>query len=322
MNKVFFQLVLFVFFLFIIPNHYLIGQKVTDSLVLPTTLVKIKKEKKIAVSELSALIETDTLHSKIEKEVTDSINKLMEEYWANNAFNPYSNTFLKYPFNVTFTDTVFTSPIERKKVITSRYGWRWGRPHHGIDIDLISGDPVKAILDGKVRFVRYHGGHGKTVIIRHKNGLETVYAHLSKQLVKENDTVIKGQVIGKGGVTGNARGSHLHLEVRYQGQSINPEYLFDFNEDNTIRSKELWVTKKWTNPLKHRSTRKSRVTVYTSQEDAIAGKEAAPAVYIIRKGDTLWSIAKTHQLSVNQLCKLNAIKKTSKLKIGQRIVLN
>ncbi|NAS31104.1 peptidoglycan DD-metalloendopeptidase family protein [Flavobacteriaceae bacterium R38] len=246
----------------------------------------------------------------------------MEEYWANNTFNPYSDTFLKFPFNISFSDTVYASPIDRKKVVTSRYGWRWGRPHHGIDIDLISGDNVRAILDGKVRYVRYHGGHGRTVVIRHENGLETVYAHLSKQLVKENDTVVKGQIIGKGGVTGNARGSHLHLEVRYQGKSINPEYLFDFNKENNIRSKELWVTKKWTNPLKHRSTRRSRVTVYTTEEEAILGKEAESTVYIIRKGDTLWKIARMHQLSVNQLCRLNSIKKTSKLRIGQRIVLN
>ena len=86
-------------------------------------------------------------------------------------------------------------------VVTSRYGWRWGRPHRGIDIDLYTGDKVMALFDGKVRYVRYVLGHGQVVVIRHDNGLETIYSHLSRQLVKPNQLVKKGEVIGKGGTT-------------------------------------------------------------------------------------------------------------------------
>ncbi len=317
----FYRLTASVFLILFLSSYSIIAQtKTNDSLTKPLIL-ELEGKKKMVLPDLSVFIEEDNI---IQQEI-DSLfedNSFMEEYWATNTFNPYMTSLLKYPFNISFKDSSYTSPIERKKVITSRYGWRRGRAHHGIDIDLISGDDVRAMFDGKVRYVKYHGGHGKTVIVRHNNGLETVYAHLSKQLVKENDTVLKGQVIGKGGVTGNARGSHLHLEVRYKGQSINPEYLFNFNEENNIRAKELWVTKKWTNPLKHRSTRQSKIITYSSLDDALSNKKPESTIYVIKRGDTLWSISRNHQLSISQICKLNAIRKNAKLKIGQRLVLN
>jgi len=149
-----------------------------------------------------------------------------------------------------------TRYLTHKMVVTSRYGWRHGRPHQGIDIDLETGDYVKALLGGKVRYARRHGGHGKTIIIRHDNGLETVYAHLSEYWVKEDQRIEKGQIIGQGGISGNARGSHLHLEVRYQGKSIHPEYLFEFTDETKIRSNTIVVTKKWMAPRLHKSTKK------------------------------------------------------------------
>lgn len=318
MNSSFYQFTAKTLFLFLVFNYSLTAQTASDSLIPSIMIYKIEGKRTVALPNLAALI--DTVSYKVDS--FPEKNPLMENHWATDTFNPYEETKLNYPFNLSFGDSAYSSPIDRKKVVTSRYGWRRGRPHHGIDIDLISGDDVKAIFDGKVRYVNYHGGHGKTIIIRHENGLETVYAHLSKQLVKINDTVYKGDVIGKGGVTGNARGSHLHLEVRYQGKSINPEYLFDFTENNTIRSSELWVTKKWTNPLKHRSTRQSKIMVYNTLEDISSSKKIENNSYIIKKGDTLWNIAKKYQLSVTQLCGLNSIKKTTKLKIGQRLILN
>ena len=159
------------------------------------------------------------------------------ENWNTKVFNPYKKLAKEYPLQIKFDDSTYASPIPRKKVITSRYGWRNRRAHNGIDIDLITGDRVMSMFDGVVRYVNYHSGHGKTVVVRHFNGIETVYAHLSKYLVKVNDTVQKGQVIGAGGTSGNARGSHLHLEVLFQGIPIHPEYVFDFsNEDNSVRS--------------------------------------------------------------------------------------
>ncbi len=242
--------------------------------------------------------------------------------WNNQRFNPYKGENISFPFRLTFDSERFSSPINRKMVVTSRYGWRRGRPHQGIDIDLQTGDSVRSILDGKVRYARYHGGHGNTVIVRHYNGLETVYAHLSKFLVKENDEIKKGQAIAKGGVTGNARGSHLHLEIRYHGKSINPEYLFEFTDDTEVRSDTVFVTRKWTTPHYHRSTRKSNVIVHTSLNDIAILAEQQQKVYTVRKGDTLYRIANRHGLPISEICKINSIRRNSVLKIGQQIIIS
>lgn len=245
-----------------------------------------------------------------------------EEMWDNKRFNPYTNTSLSFPVEIKFKDSLFASPVDKKMVVTSRYGWRRGRPHQGIDIDLWVGDNVNSILDGKVRYVGYHGGHGKTVVIRHDNGLESVYAHLSKYLVNINDEVKKGDPIGIGGVTGNARGSHLHLEIRYHGKSINPEYLFEFtNETPDIRSDQLFVTRKWMTPRYHRSTRKSSIVLCTSIEDATSVHITEQQVYRVKKGDTLHRIANKYGLAVSEICKMNAIRYNQVLKIGQEIIL-
>ena len=201
----------------------------------------------------------------IQQKKVDSLKDLVVfEKWDNFRFNPYREELKKYPFHIQFVDSTYASPINRKKVITSRYGWRKGRAHQGIDIDLITGDDVMAMFGGVIRFAGYSSGHGKTVVIRHYNGLETAYAHLSKYAVKVNDTVKKGQTIGLGGTTGNARGSHLHLVVSYKGSFINPEYLFDFGKENKIRKQSQWVTKNWAAAHFHTSRKQSNMAFYNS----------------------------------------------------------
>ncbi|WP_164914068.1 M23 family metallopeptidase [Aquimarina sediminis] len=260
----------------------------------------------------------DILLDKIEDQNTEVFNSK----WDNQVFNPYWNENLTLPFQLEFNEEDFSSPVNGKMVVTSRYGWRRGRPHQGIDIDLHTGDSVKTILGGKIRYVGYHGGHGNTIVVRHHNGLESVYAHLSKILVKENDDVKRGDVIGKGGVTGNARGSHLHLEVRYHGKSINPEYLFEFAKETKIRSDVLFVTKKWVTPRYHRSTRKSNIVVHTTIDDIARIEEEQKKIYTVRKGDTLSRIANKYGLAISQICKTNSIRSNSVLKIGQQIIIN
>jgi len=261
----------------------------------------------------------DSLTLKIK---TDSLRTaIMQEKWDTINFDPYRYQAKKYPFQISFTDSTYASPIPKRKVITSRYGWRNRRPHKGIDIDLITGDNVMAMFDGKVRYIKYHSGHGKTIIVRHYNGLETVYAHLSKYLVKVNDTVKKGQVIGKGGTTGNARGSHLHLVASYKGAFINPEYLFRFNSKNTIRNQNIWVTKDWTTPYLHSSKRQSKIVLLDTYEKAIASQKKQKQIYVIKKGDTLSGIASKYRIPITKICKTNGIAKTSTLKIGQKLVL-
>lgn len=259
----------------------------------------------------------------IQDHKSDSLAQVfMTEHWDTTIFNPYKGYRQTFPFGIVFTDSTYTSPIARKKVVTSRYGWRNRRAHKGIDIDLITGDAVMALFDGKVRSVKTFPGLGKTVVVRHYNGLETVYAHLSKQLVKANDTITKGTIIGKGGNTGNSRGSHLHLIVSYKGVYINPEYLFEFTEENSIRSQELWITRRWATPYLHNAKRQSNILVATTYDEAILNEEQQKKIYTVRKGDTLSKIANRHHTSITAICKENSIRKTSTLRIGQQLVVN
>ncbi len=241
--------------------------------------------------------------------------------WNTQVFNAFKEELVRFPVQLKFDDTFYASPILKDMVITSRFGWRRGRPHKGIDIDLITGDEVLAMMDGVVRFARYNSGHGRTVIVRHYNGLETAYAHLSKISVKANDTVQKGQLLGNGGATGNARGSHLHLVVSYKGIAINPEYVFDFGNDHVLRSSELWVTRRWTNPYYHSSKQRSRLDLFRSEDEALASLTKEKKIYIVRRGDTLSHIARRNNVSIRSICIANNIKTTSLLRIGQKLLL-
>lgn len=254
----------------------------------------------------------------------DSIDILdiKSSHWDNKVFNPYKDETVEFPIQITFEDSIYKSPILKEKVITSRYGWRWRRAHSGIDIDLIRGDDVVSILDGVVRFAKYNSGHGKLVIVRHYNGLETAYAHLSSIRVKANDTVVGGEVLGKGGATGNARGSHLHLVTSYKGIAINPEYLFEIGESNKIRASEIWVTKKWTRPYFHSSKRRTKLELLLSEAEALASLEREKKIYVVKRGDTLSHISRRNNVSIRSICVANNIRTSSVLKIGQKLYID
>ena len=255
-------------------------------------------------------------------ESTNNTIDIKAEYWDNFSHNPYRNTNQQFPIQLNFSDSTYASPVPHTKVVTSRYGWRRGRAHKGIDIDLVTGDTVVSVLDGIVRVARYINGFGNTVVVRHYNGLESTYAHLSHIGVKANDSIAKGEYLGKGGNTGNSRGSHLHLELSYKGESIHPEYLFDFSPKNAIRSQQVWVTQKWTHARFHSSKYASKVNLIESEEEALASLEQQPRVYVVKKGDTLYDISRKNRLSLDAICSANGIKKTSPLKIGQKLVLD
>ncbi|MCA0153074.1 peptidoglycan DD-metalloendopeptidase family protein [Winogradskyella vincentii] len=261
------------------------------------------------------LVEKDSILKK------EPVIDIKSDHWDTRVYNPYKDIAPDYPIKINFDDTIYASPILKEKVVTSRYGWRRGRPHKGIDIDLVTGDSVVSMLDGIVRFARYSRGHGKTVVVRHYNGLETTYAHLSHIGVKANDSVSKGQYIGKGGNTGNSRGSHLHLVTSFKGEYIHPEYLFEINKDNKVRSKELWVTRKWTRTRYHNSRRLAKLSLYETEEEARKSLIKQTKVYIVRKGDTLSRISKRNNITIASICKTNSIRKSSTLRIGQKLIL-
>lgn len=202
--------------------------------------------------------------------------------------------------------------------ITSRYGPRRGRAHQGLDISLKTGDPIYATFDGKVRFSKAAGNYGNLIIIRHNNGLETYYAHLSQRDVEVGDWVVAGQQIGLGGSTGRSTGPHLHFEVRYKGQSFDPERLIDFQTGNLRRAELLLKRRHFSIYAKYEQDFDAEVEVEKIEE---AERKAAAAVqyHTVRSGDMLGTIARKYGTTVTRICQLNGIKSTSILRIGQRL---
>jgi murein DD-endopeptidase MepM/ murein hydrolase activator NlpD len=149
--------------------------------------------------------------------------------------------------------------------LSSAYKWRWGRQHHGVDLGLKTGDPIFAAWDGVVRYARWNkAGYGNCVIIRHKNGLETLYAHLSKISVSPNQYVSSGDVIGLGGSTGRSYGPHLHFEIRYKDFSINPELIIDYNTQ-TLRADTFQFVKAYLKGSRYGGDMNIRVDTTTEQ---------------------------------------------------------
>lgn len=210
----------------------------------------------------------------------------------------------------------FTMPV--KGVITSEFGWRRRRPHYGTDINLNTGDTVAAAFDGKVRIARYIGGYGNVVIIRHNNGLETVYGHLSKILVQPEESVVSGMTIGLGGNTGRSYGSHLHFEVRYLGKAIDTEDLIDYSKGEVKNNSFVVYKEDFNKKYNLRSLHAHKVSKSHATSRYSSAKTKGKTVSV-RKGDSLERIARRNHMSVEALCKKNGIKKTKVLKPGQRL---
>ena len=202
--------------------------------------------------------------------------------------------------------------------ITSRYGPRKGRAHQGLDLGLKTGDPIYATFDGKVRISKAAGDYGNLVVIRHNNGLETYYAHLSQRDVEVGDWVVAGQQIGLGGSTGRSTGPHLHYEVRYKGQSFDPERIIDFSNGNLRRDELLLKRRHFSIYSKYEQDFGDEEEV-AKQEEAERKAAAAVQYHTVRSGDTLGAIARKYGTSVSRICQLNGIKSTSILRIGQKL---
>ena len=187
----------------------------------------------------------------------------------------------------------------------------------------------RAAFSGKVRIVRYEGGgYGKYIVIRHNNGLETIYGHLSAQLVSENQEVKAGEVIGLGGNTGRSTGSHLHFETRLCGVALNPALFFDFrNQDVTG---DFYYFNRDTYESEYAEANAARGKVgnggYTREQvngGEVGRYNASPTgeklYHKVKSGETLMSIAEKRGVSVEQICRLNGYRKDKKLTPGQII---
>lgn len=241
--------------------------------------------------------------------LNDQTDDLMENHpaddiynniWTSTRLNPYKIPIDSLPDSVKIDMKGFVFPAPG--AITSNFGPRRYRYHYGTDIRIKVGDSIVSAFDGKVRIIDYERrGYGHYVVIRHKNGLETVYAHLSEVLVKLDQDVKAGQLLAWGGNTGRSTGPHLHFETRYLGNAINAALLVDF-ENHKVFADNYLITKKSS----------------FAYQKAVKQMKAAK-YYKVRNGDTLGRIASKNGTSIGKLCKLNGISTRKILRIGQRI---
>lgn len=270
--------------------------------VLTTTFANDKDKR------LATLVMPDSVNI-YQELLNDKTDDLMENHpaddiynsiWTSTRLNPYKICIDSLPDSVKIDMSNYCMPINGK--ITSQFGSRRYRYHYGTDIKLETGDSVLASFSGKVRIVDYESrGYGHYVVIRHENGLETVYAHLSKVLVGLDQKISSGEVIALGGNTGRSTGSHLHYEIRFLGNAMNPVKIIDFDNGQPYLSDYL-ITKKQ--------------TFYYQKE---VKQITATKYYKIRNGDNLGRIASRNGTSVNALCRLNGITSKKTLRIGQTL---
>ncbi|MCE3226057.1 MAG: peptidase [Bacteroidetes bacterium] len=289
-----------------------------------------KKAKAKREDTTKQVVNCETLTSNSEDEAIDTAQILFPSHdlyasWDTSRAHPYN-------FNEAFKDDsvllVLTHPedcgfsMPVKGGITSDFGWRRYRPHYGTDIDLETGDSVAVAFDGMVRMAKYYYGYGNCIIVRHANGLETVYGHLSKIMVEPGQTVVAGSVIGLGGNTGRSFGSHLHFEMRYLGQALDSEDFVDYSKgclkSNTFVLRKADVEHKY-DLRALRSRHKRDVGLARASGKGKAGGKAVKGVYRVRQGDTLGAIAKRNHTTVKAICKKNGLKPTSVLRLGQKL---
>ncbi len=227
-----------------------------------------------------------------------AFSDLPQEYdiWDTQKVNPYNVSLVNMQDTIMIDVSRYVTPSP--KHVTSNFGFRKWKHHNGIDLKVHRGDTVRCAFDGVVRMTRYdRRGYGYFTVVRHNNGLETLYGHLARFIAAEGDTLKAGDPIGMGGSTGRSTGYHLHLEVRYLGNPINPNDIIDFNT-HTVRNSIFILT--------------AQNFEYKKEIDKIR-------YWTVRSGDTLGRISVKTGVSVSRLCSLNGITRKTILRIGRRI---
>ena len=277
------------------------------------------------INPINETFQVDTLTTDVEELEVDSLKPTCDETLYKNIWN---STQIKYPANTlpnkndtviislfSSGDSPFVMPV--KGQILSKFGPRHRRMHTGTDIRLNSGDTVRCAFDGRVRLAKSFRGYGNLVLVRHSNGLETIYAHLKAIKVKVNDTIKAGDLIGLGGRTGRATCNHLHFETRLFGEPFDSNKYIDYETFALRSDKVIYKNKQFVtdlNDLRDKPAPENKLLLASS------GKGTSK--HVIRKGDNLWVIAKRYNTTVKKLCAANKITASKTLKVGSVIRIN
>ncbi len=336
------------------PSNYS-GSDVLSESIIQTEPIRRRNE--TTDEDSSSIDEGDVMIVEIEEEArfmgSDQMVKIASYFsiWDEHYVNPYGinprefNEVIPIKLYDINKGRYWAPPLDACPV-TSHFKYRWRRWHRGTDIDLQTGDPVYAVFDGVIRISSYRGALGRCVVVRHYNGLETVYGHLSKLNFPVNTVVKAGDEIGRGGNTGRSSGSHLHFETRYEGTPFDAGNIFDFGRaDTQIKMQEFLMTSKMYNYMRGGSPRVAIKDVDASlnggmidnlnspisESDLIDDEviddfeEEVPVEiitkvwYRVRPGDNLTKIARKYGTTVTVICKLNKISSYKKLYVGNRL---
>ena len=270
-------------------------------------------------------VDTLALKSIIEREKVQSPAADLYNDWDNR----YAHRTTQMPDSFKIDLRHFCMPTP-SRVVTSNFGSRWGRPHKGLDIKVYIGDSIHAAFSGKIRIVRYEAaGYGKYIVIRHSNGLETIYGHLSEQLVSENQTVRAGEVIGLGGNTGRSTGSHLHFETRLCGVALNPALMFDFRNQDVTGDYFVYNSNTYDRESADATRIRGKIGNGGYTRDLVQEGElgrynghiqenSAEILYHkVKAGETIQSISKKRGVSIDKICQLNHLSSRSHVRPGQ-----
>jgi len=276
------------------------------------------------INPINETFQVDTLTTDSEELEVDSLKTCDETIYK----NVWNSTQIKYPANtlpnkndtiiislLSAGDSPFVMPV--KGQILSKFGIRHRRMHTGTDIRLNSGDTVRSAFDGRVRLAKKFNGYGNLVLVRHNNGLETIYAHLKSIKVKVNDTIKAGDLIGLGGRTGRATCNHLHFETRLFGEPFDPNKYIDYNTFTLQADKVYYKNKQFVTNLADLRDKPA-----PENKLLLASGGAGASKHVIRKGDNLSSIARKYNTTVKKLCANNKITAQKTLKVGSVIRIN
>ena len=253
---------------------------------------------------------------------------IYKEAWSHSSVKAYNVAYADLPYRATLwlvdTASQFCVPYQTK--VFSKFGYRRGRQHQGVDLPYPTGTPVHAAFGGKVRFAARCSGYGNLVILRHLNGLETFYGHLSRIDVQLDQWVEAGDVIGLGGSTGRSTGPHLHFETRYKGYAFDPQWLVDF-ETGTLKHGVFVLHRNYLTPGSTYvpESEDEEEQIYLTEEEERAEEEriarelAAAKYHKIKSGDTLGGLAVKYHTTVKAICNLNGITAKTILRPGRTL---